>query len=86
MDINEQIQHTTYFVCKACKLEKKRIAVGRYPDGKDPRFVDESMSDWNGRMCPTCHKMRMAVRMKALRAKKAKERAKRRAKYARTGK
>lgn len=48
--------------CKICLETKTRILSGKYPDGKNNRWVDESGLEFNGKTCPTCHKIKMAER------------------------
>ena len=42
-------------VCKICNKECKRYFAGRYPNGKDKRWIDaETGREFNGRLCPPC--------------------------------
>lgn len=43
-------------VCKQCGETKKRINAGKYANGKDIRWVDETGKQFNGLTCPSCHK------------------------------
>lgn len=58
--------------CKICKLECKRIFAGRYPNGKDKKWVDESGREFSGKVCPKCHAERCAKRV-ALKRRNAKK-------------
>jgi len=55
MDANQLATECVYKICKVCKEEKKSFNSGKYPNGKDTRFVDENGKEWNGRTCPACH-------------------------------
>jgi ssDNA-binding Zn-finger/Zn-ribbon topoisomerase 1 len=41
-------------ICKKCNKIKMRIQNGKFPNGKDKRWVDESGSQWSGSVCPDC--------------------------------
>lgn len=87
---NEQAANLVVVICKACNFEKNRINAGRYPNGKDTKYVDETNREWNGLMCPPCHLARLKVKQKFDRAtdsrRKKKANARRRSYYKRTGK
>jgi hypothetical protein len=54
-----------------CNVEKIRILDRSYDElGKNKRWVDEHGVQFNGRVCPDCHKLKMKERMKARRVKK----------------
>lgn len=57
-------------LCKQCNLLKDRIETGKYPDGKNKRYSDETGKLWNGSVCPVCNKSRSHENMKKLRAKR----------------
>jgi hypothetical protein len=57
--------------CKICKLEVKRYFAGRYPNGRDKKWVDETGREFSGKVCPKCHAERCAKRV-ALKRKNAK--------------
>jgi hypothetical protein len=42
--------------CKQCGQSKKRINMGKYANGKDIRWCDETGKQFNGLTCPDCHK------------------------------
>lgn len=42
--------------CKICKQQKTRMLIGRYPNSKDKKFVNEHNVLWNGSTCPDCHR------------------------------
>ena len=48
--------------CKSCKKECKRYYAGKYPSGKDKKYVDEQGGEFCGLKCPTCHKATVAQR------------------------
>lgn len=41
--------------CKVCDKEVARILKGKYPDGKNKKWVDSFEREWNGKTCPSCH-------------------------------
>lgn len=87
---NEQAANMQLTICKLCNTEKARIVAGKYPSGKDTRFVDITNKEWNGLQCPKCHADEVAIKQKIRRAKnkvfREKVNAKRRERYRRTGK
>jgi len=60
----ENTQEKDIRQCKVCKEYKIRIRVGKYPDGKNTKFMSEDDQLWNGRVCPSCHNAKMANHMK----------------------
>lgn len=61
--------------CSICGETKKRISAGKYPNGKDRRWVDESGRQFCGSKCPTCWSKSVAdkKRYKAEEAKRVKK-------------
>ena len=57
-------------LCKRCALLKPRIESGRFPDGKNKKYVDESGKLWNGSVCPDCNVSRSHNNMNKLRSKR----------------
>lgn len=57
-------------VCKKCKLEKDRIHSGRYPNGKDVKYIGDGGLEWSGNTCPTCHKENVKEKLRTKRALK----------------
>ena len=55
-------------VCKACKATKQRIADGKYPNGRDKKWRDETGLLWVGNFCGECNKTRAKLVMKKVRA------------------
>ena len=53
--------------CKKCLVMKNRILAGKYPNGKDKKWVDENGNEWNGKTCPTCHKAKQREYQKRIR-------------------
>lgn len=53
--------------CSKCQEIKTRIQDGKYPDGKNKKWVDEVGDLWVGRKCPLCVKDHMKGRMAKLR-------------------
>lgn len=54
-------------LCKLCDTLKARTLVGKFPDGKNKKFSDESGKLWNGSVCGTCNVKRSHENMKRLR-------------------
>lgn len=54
--------------CKNCLLQKRRIQDGKFANGRDKRWVDESGRQWCGSICPLCNKERARENMKRLRS------------------
>lgn len=52
--------------CKICREMKTRILSGKY-DSNNKKWVDETGSAWNGRVCPKCHKNKIKSNMRKLR-------------------
>jgi hypothetical protein len=42
-------------VCKKCNETKMRIQDGKYPNGKNKRWRDESGKEWSGNVCGSCN-------------------------------
>lgn len=57
-------QSTEKKICKICRQVKNRIQNGKYPNGKDKRWVDETGSQWNGAVCPSCQKLKVKQQTK----------------------
>ena len=56
--------------CSKCQEIKSRIQDGKYPDGKNKKWIDEEGNLWVGRRCPSCVKSHMKERMSKFRSKK----------------
>lgn len=54
-------------LCKKCLIKKPRISAGKYPDGRNSRWVDCSGREWSGRSCPDCHVVTAKVVMRKMR-------------------
>lgn len=67
VDINKAASIVTYVICKVCSVERHRVKNGRYPNGKDFRYVDQNNREWSGRVCPGCHSARNANRQMRVR-------------------
>lgn len=46
--------------CKVCSTLKLRVQDGKYENGKNKRWRDETGHLWMGKTCPDCHRNRMA--------------------------
>lgn len=56
--------------CKKCKVEQDRIHGGRYPNGKDVKWVSNAGLEWSGSTCPTCHKENVKLKQQVRRKSK----------------
>lgn len=65
---------STKKLCRHCGEEDDRIQAGKYPDGKNKRWVNTKGQYWAGLRCPACNLLRISVSMKALRQKRSVER------------
>jgi hypothetical protein len=57
---NEQPKETSVIKCSFCEKVCTRYLAGRYPNGKDKKWVDEKGREFSGRTCPMCHSKRAA--------------------------
>lgn len=58
------------FICKVCKEEHKRIFIGRYPNGRCKKWVDERGKEVMGLTCSSCNTERAKRIMQRTRAMK----------------
>lgn len=56
-----KIVHST-IKCKVCQQVKNRYFAGKYPSGKDSRYIDDAGKEWNGHCCGVCHKSKVGQR------------------------
>lgn len=49
---------------------KIRTESGKYPNGKDKKYTDETGKLWSGSICPPCNKIRANETMKKKRNEK----------------
>lgn len=66
---NEEKKESNLSKCSVCQEIKPRIMIGKYPDGRNKKYADESGSLYVGRKCPDCVKSSMKTRMRKFRAK-----------------
>lgn len=67
---NDVKEESNLSKCSAeCQEIKPRIQNGKYPDGRNKKWVNEKGELWIGRKCPDCVKSSMKARMRAFRAK-----------------
>lgn len=50
--------------CKICRQIKPRILAGKYPNGRDKKWVDLDQKLWTGSCCPECHANKVKSRYK----------------------
>lgn len=55
--------------CSNCGEIKERIQAGKYPDGRNKKWVNKDGELWVGRRCADCVKNNMKERMRKTRAK-----------------
>lgn len=63
------MEEKNYRICKSCKKIKIRIQNGKFPNGRDKRWIDDGGKQWSGSTCPDCVKDKSKERMKAKRQK-----------------
>lgn len=68
-NVSEQKKEINLSKCSACQEIKPRIQAGKYPDGRNKKWVNEQGILWVGRKCPDCVKSQMKVRMQKFRSK-----------------
>lgn len=66
---NEENKEINLSKCSVCEEIKPRILVGKYPDGRNKKYTDDSGKLYVGRKCPDCVKSSMKIRMKKFRSK-----------------
>ena len=55
--------------CSSCQEIKPRIQDGKYPDGRNKKWVNEKGELWVGRKCSDCVRSNMKSRMQVIRKK-----------------
>lgn len=68
---NEESKEINLSKCSKCQDIKPRIQNGKYPDGRNKKWVNEKGELWVGRKCPDCVKSSMKERMRKFRSKEA---------------
>jgi len=68
----EQNNDYSIIVCKVCEKECRRYFAGRYPNGKDKRWIDNNGREFSGKVCPDCHANKCAKRVAKKRASRKK--------------
>lgn len=58
--MEDQKKETSVIKCTFCTKVCTRYLAGRYPNGKDKKWVDEKGREFSGRTCPPCHSNRIA--------------------------
>lgn len=53
--------------CKKCNQLRPRVYDGKFPDGKNNRWLDDTGRLWNGNTCGQCHNTKMSNHMKVTR-------------------
>lgn len=53
--------------CKKCGQLKDRIEAGKFPNGRDKKWRDESGKLWSGKICGLCNNTRTKEIMKKAR-------------------
>lgn len=57
-----------YAICNTCNESKVRNAAGKFPNGRDTKYVNEKERSWSGKKCPDCQRTKMNKHMKAKRS------------------
>jgi len=55
--------------CNSCQEIKPRIQDGKYPDGRNKKWIDDKGGLWVGRRCADCVRSNMKSRMQITRKK-----------------
>lgn len=58
---NNPQKESSVIRCTYCGNTHTRYLAGRYPNGKDKKWVDENGREFSGRTCPSCHASRAAL-------------------------
>jgi len=66
---NEVKEEINLSKCSVCQEIKTRIQNGKYPDGRNKKWVNEKGELWVGRKCSDCVKSAMKDRMRKFRSK-----------------
>lgn len=66
---NEVKNESNLSKCSCCQEIKPRIQNGKYPDGRNKKWIDDKGELWVGRKCPECVKSSMKARMRKFRSK-----------------
>lgn len=56
--------------CRKCNKLKVRKFVGFFPDGKNKKYVDEEDKQYRGRVCPSCVREEVKLKIRAKRSEK----------------
>lgn len=59
--------------CKQCEQLKQRIEAGKFPNGKNKRWRDESGKLWSGNLCGECNNARCKEAVKKTRYENKRE-------------
>jgi|GEM_PF-6989579 hypothetical protein len=65
-DLDKKIE-SDLSTCRLCEKIKVRRYVGKYPNGRDKKYVDEKGQQWCGRKCPDCQADRARNNMRRIR-------------------
>lgn len=66
---NEEKKELNLSKCSVCQEIKPRICVGKFPDGRNKKYVDDKGESYIGRKCPDCVRSMMKQRMRKFRSK-----------------
>lgn len=70
MSDENQKKPDTLAVCKSCGETKVRNPAGKFPNGRDTKYVDAEGKQWNGKKCSSCVATHMKTHQKVKRSKK----------------
>jgi hypothetical protein len=59
----------TFAICKSCNEKKIRNPAGKFPNGRDKRYIDAAGSQWVGMTCSQCQASKMRNHQKIKRSK-----------------
>lgn len=57
-------------ICKRCEEPKQRIQDGKFPNGVNKRWIDDTGKQWSGNLCGTCNNDRVRESLKRKRRTK----------------
>lgn len=53
------MQESNLKKCKVCNELKTRIQLGKFTNGRDKKWVDETGKQWSGHICSSCNVSRV---------------------------
>lgn len=66
---DNQKKPDTLATCKVCNETKVRNPAGKFPNGRDTKFVDAEGKQWVGKICSACKSNQMRQHQRVKRSK-----------------